>query len=92
MLRMRLLLARAANPRVHVPMSLVELRQVVGATVADMAAALDLNQGLVCQLEHRDDIEVRSLAQYIAALGGELELRAKFKDFEASIEPVVARR
>jgi len=87
-MQVRQLTARAANSRVQIALSLAEIRQVIGASRESVAAALDVNMGSVSLLENRGDIEVRSLAMYIAALGGELELRAKFKDFEARIEPV----
>jgi hypothetical protein len=44
-----------------------------------------VNQGEVSKIEHRSDVCVSTLAEYIEALGGRLEIRAVFKDREVRI-------
>ncbi len=41
---------------------------------------MDVRQASISKLEHQHDILVGTLSKYIAALGGELEIRAKFPD------------
>jgi hypothetical protein len=41
---------------------------------------LKLHQSAFSKLESQEDIMVRTLEKYIQALGGELEVRAKFPD------------
>ena len=59
--------------------SLSELRQAKLATQVALANSLDMSQGEVSRLERRGDMYVSSLARYIAALDGNLELRARFR-------------
>ena len=60
-------------------MSLQELRQhVAELTQADVAQLLDVTQAFVSKFERRDDVLLSTLYGYVQALGGELELRAKF--------------
>ena len=47
-------------------------------TQAKLAAALGVNQGEVSKIEHRTDIYLSTLAGYVEALGGKLEIRAVF--------------
>jgi hypothetical protein len=82
------LMARAKNNRAKSSMQLRELRHIVGTSQVDLAAELDVNQAAVSRMENRADMHISSLHEYVAAMGGELELRAKFKDFEVRIEPV----
>ena len=49
-------------------------------TQADVAARLNIGQDSVSRLENRDDLHLSTLAAYIQALGGSLELVVKFPD------------
>ena len=51
-------------------------------TQAEVAELLSVTQGAVSQLEKRDDMLLSSLAAYVAVLGGELEVVARFADRE----------
>ena len=84
------MIARRPDRHSKAPMQLKELRHIVGRSQVDLAAQLDINQAAVSRMENREDVHISSLHDYITAMGGELELRAKFKDFEARIEPVCA--
>jgi transcriptional regulator with XRE-family HTH domain len=67
-------------------LSLQELRQrVAGVTQSDVAELMKVTQGAVSQLESRDDALLSKLAEYIAALGGRLELIARFPDADVRI-------
>ena len=44
-------------------------------------ADLDIRQAAISKLEHQQDILIQTL-RYVEALGGELEVRAKFPDRE----------
>ena len=52
------------------------------------AQVVGVNQGEVSKFEHRSDIWVSTLAEYIDALGGRLEIRAVFKEREVRIYAV----
>ena len=62
-----------------------ELRKAQEMTQLQLAEVLGVNQGEVSKIEHRSDICVSTLAEYIEAMGGRLEIRAVFKDREVRI-------
>jgi transcriptional regulator with XRE-family HTH domain len=67
-------------------MSLQELRQrVSGITQTEVAGLMKVTQGAISQLEGRHDVLLSNLAEYIHALGGTLELIARFPDTEVRI-------
>lgn len=67
-------------------MALHELRQAREKTQQDVARALHVKQPAVAKLEQRADIYVSNLRRYIEALGGTLEITAKFPDASVSIK------
>jgi hypothetical protein len=52
------------------------LRVALDKTQADIARAAEMEQGDVSKLEARDDLKLSTLARYVAALGGKLEVAA----------------
>lgn len=66
-------------------MPLDELRKARQMTQVKLAETLGVNQGEVSKIEHRTDMYVSTLAEYIEALGGRLEIRAVFDDREVRI-------
>ena len=44
-----------------------------------------MNQSEVSKIEHRTDVYISTLAEYVEALGGRLEIRAVFRDREMRI-------
>jgi len=66
-------------------MPLDQLRKAQEMTQLQLAGILGVNQGEVSKIEHRSDICVSTLAEYIEALGGRLEIRAVFQDREVRI-------
>ena len=59
-------------------MALEELRDALRMTQQELAQALHVDQSAVSKLEHRTDMYVSTLRRCIAAMGGELEIRAVF--------------
>jgi DNA-binding transcriptional regulator YiaG len=67
-------------------MALHELRQAREKTQQDVARTLHVKQPAVAKLEQRADIYVSNLRRYIEALGGTLEITARFPDASVSIK------
>ncbi len=66
-------------------MPLEEVRRARQMTQAELANTLGVNQGEVSKIEHRTDIYLSTLAGYVEALGGKLEIRAVFPNREMRI-------
>lgn len=72
--------ARAKAVDIITEMSLAETRKARGLNQADVAKELNIAQPNVSKIESRPDLLLSTLGQYINALGGTLELHAKFPD------------
>ena len=59
---------------------LTEMRAHRNLTQKDVAAVLNVTQANVSRIEHEDDVYLSTLRAYIEALGGELEITARFPD------------
>ena len=61
---------------------LAEMRRRLGVTQAEVAARMGITQGRVSAIEHAKPgtTELRTLAAYVEALGGRLEIIADFGD------------
>jgi transcriptional regulator with XRE-family HTH domain len=66
-------------------MALHELRQARERSQEELARALKVGQPAVAKLERRADMYVRNLRRYIEALGGSLEITARFADASVTI-------
>ena len=81
------LAAAAAKTEAHLTsLRLRELRKARGLTQAEIADLLDIRQVSVSRLEARSDVHVSTLRSVIEAMGGEIEIRARFPDAEYQIE------
>jgi len=60
--------------------TLHQIRERRGASQAQLAAALEMSQPNVSRIESEDDVYLSTLARYVAALGGYVEVRAVFPD------------
>ncbi len=60
--------------------SLGAVRKAVSKTQSQMGAQLGMPQNAISQLEKRSDLLVSTLARYVDALGGELDLVVRMKD------------
>lgn len=61
-------------------MPLHELRHAKAMSQAKLAESLHVNQAAISKMEHRTDVYVSTLRDYIRAMGGELEIIARFPD------------
>ena len=59
---------------------LAEARRRRGISQATIAHALEVSQPNVSRIEQQDDVYLSTLARYVAALGGHLEVSAVFRD------------
>ena len=66
-------------------MPLQELRHAKELSQAKLAEALHVNQAAISKLERRTDMYISTLRSYIKAMGGDLEVIAKFPDGDVRI-------
>ncbi len=66
-------------------MALYDLRKAIGTSQELVARSLGVNQPAVAKMERRTDIRIQSLRRMIEAMGGTLEISAKFQDGEVKI-------
>lgn len=59
-------------------MLLSELRQLAGQSQTQLAEALGIRQPSLSKLENQDDMQISTLRRIVQALGGKLEVIAKF--------------
>jgi predicted XRE-type DNA-binding protein len=72
--------AEAATQAMLAEMPLHELRRARGLSQKVLAEALHVQQPSVAKLERRTDMYISTLRSHIEAMGGELEVIAKFPD------------
>ncbi len=65
--------------------SLAALRRARAYTQEQLAAALDVPQSQVSRIERQADLYVSTLARYLEAMGGRLELVGVFDDRRVSL-------
>lgn len=66
-------------------MTLSELRRARRLSQATIAGLLHVNQSSVAKMEQRTDMYLSTLRHFIEAIGGELEVTAKFPDHSIKI-------
>ena len=64
----------------HVGSRLREFREQAGLTQKDLAARLGIGQPALARVEHRSDILISTLRDYLGALGATLRINARFND------------
>jgi DNA-binding transcriptional regulator YiaG len=69
--------ARAAK-LIAEELSLQDLRKAMNRTQAEVARVLNVGQDTVSRYEQRTDMLISTLQEYVEAMGGELDLIAKF--------------
>ena len=69
-------------------MSLHELRKARGLSQETVAEALSVGQPAVAKFERRGDMHVSNLRHYVEALGGTLEITARFPGASVVISDV----
>ena len=66
-------------------MALHVLRKAIGTSQEELARRLNVNQPAIAKMERRSDIRIQSLRRMIEAMGGTLEVSAKFQSGEVKI-------
>jgi plasmid maintenance system antidote protein VapI len=66
-------------------MVLAEIRKLSGKTQRDVAGALGIRQPTLSKLENQPDMQVTTLQRIVRALGGELDLIARFPSADVRI-------
>jgi DNA-binding XRE family transcriptional regulator len=61
-------------------MRLAELRESLDKTQQDLAEVMDVSQANVSQIEHSENLYLSTLAGYVGAMGGRLEINVVFDD------------
>lgn len=75
--------ARARTMLAEMPLQ--ELRLARGLSQEALAATLKVRQASISKLERRADMYISTLRSHIRAMGGELEIVARFPDGEVRI-------
>lgn len=65
---------------IEAELTISQLREARGATQENVAERMNVTQSNVSHFERNPNIFLRSLADYVEALGGQLEIRAVFPD------------
>jgi len=77
--------ARALATRLREEMALHEVRAALDLTQKSLGDILGVGQSAVAKLEKRTDMYVSNLRHFINAMGGELEIVARFPEGEVRI-------
>ena len=70
--------AKAKGEVILRDMMLRELREALGVSQRELARALKLSQPGVWKIEKQSDMQIATLRKVVRALGGELEIIARF--------------
>lgn len=71
-------ITKRAKELIAQEMTLRDLRKALKLTQTSISSKLHMNQEAVSRLERRSDLLLSTLVSYIKAMGGELNLTAKF--------------
>ena len=66
-------------------MALHDLRKAIGVSQEVVAHSLGVNQPAIAKMERRTDIRIQSLRRMIEAMGGTLEISARFQNGKVRI-------
>lgn len=72
--------ARLTKEAMIAEMPLQELRRARALSQATLAESMEMDQGNISKLEQRTDMYISTLRRYIEAMGGSLEIVARFPD------------
>jgi len=67
-------------------MDLAEIRNAMQLSQEELASALKIGQASVAKLEKRTDMYLSTLRRFIEAMGGELDIVARFPDHSIPIK------
>ena len=77
--------AEAEAQRLGEEMDLAEVRRALKLSQEEIGQILQIKQGSVAKIEKRADMYVSTLRRFIEAMGGELEIVARFPDHAVKI-------
>ncbi|MBN3753028.1 XRE family transcriptional regulator [Paraburkholderia sp. Tr-20389] len=77
--------SKALADKLRAEMPLHGLRQARGLSQESLATRLNVKQPSIAKLEQRTDMYISTLRDHIRALGGELEIIARFPEGEVKI-------
>ena len=80
--RVRQLLEQTAMGDEPHGLTLPEMRALIGVTQSQIASRLDIKQPSVQRFEKRQNLRLDTLAGYVGAMGGRLEVNVVFDDME----------
>lgn len=66
-------------------LTLKELRELYDCSQVKLAEKVGVKQSAISRLEQRNEVKLGTLAAAVQALGGELEIRARFSDADVAI-------
>ncbi|MBZ6078064.1 XRE family transcriptional regulator [Microvirga puerhi] len=78
--------AAAETARSVEEMDLAEVRRALQLSQDELAQTLNIGQASVAKLEKRADMYLSTLRRFIEAIGGELEIVARFQDHSVKIK------
>ena len=78
--------AEAEALRLGAEMDLAEIRRALKLSQEEIAQILHVGQGSVAKIERRTDMYLSTLRRFIEAMGGELEIVARFADHSVKIK------
>ena len=88
----RVAVANAAARKKMEAMLLAEVRKQLGFTQVAVAKAMGVSQSALSQLESQDDLQLSTLRRLVKALGGELDVVARFGNRLIVLSSSSARR
>lgn len=68
-----------------------QLRKDQELTQKEVAELMEIRQAAISKIENQEDVLISTLERYVRALGGELEIRAKFPDREVTLSQFTRR-
>ena len=77
--------AEAEAQRLGAERDLAEVRRALKLAQEEIGQTLQIQQGSVAKIEKRADMYVSTLRRFIEAMGGELEIVARFPDHAVKI-------
>lgn len=77
--------SRSLAKRMMATMALQEIRRARRTTQTKLAKALKVNQAAVSKLERRTDMYISTLRSYVEAMGGHLDVIARFNEGSVKI-------
>jgi DNA-binding transcriptional regulator YiaG len=78
--------ARVKSEALEGEMALAGVRKAMQLSQEELAAILNINQASVAKMEKRTDMYIGTLRRFIQAMGGELDIVARFPDRQIRID------